>query len=556
MGITLGIKQSHITRSLSKLSSERAGKPVRVLKPQSQSASGLCKSTKHKSPTEDLKDKLSKIIDLDLKTNANKLNETPDSGVFDGSSKIDTENKENIKNKDCIASLSPFMKNCIDSPLVKRDGMSFFETTPSDILLFSFNTDSNESNELLVKKSSNFKTPFSVSSSSQASPDDAYNSGNAKGNDFINNRKVFNNSESIKTPLKKLRYSDSNSCEKNNKRPKKQAYVLEEEDQASRQNLELDVVASMKDDTNTNSKKCNEKKIEKVTLLSENSLDIEKPLLNKEQSSKPGYFIENNQIRKNSYGQKHESCSDVMDVDAQINGEILKDNVKTLEMTESNSLSKLHMDELNNTKSSIRVISETLHDVSMEITKPKVNDSLTIMAEQKSFTGLTAIAKESLQSLDKGNQVEYVAEKEKSDSVTAHRSVLKTDSANRTNDNGSSKVRTHISEEKVSNKVVPAMFNKGPSNNNDYNDLIATGLEMLNKRGFDMNPILRKQPVKATKKFSVNGKLYAQLKCIGKGGSCKVIFFHDLVLTCVLQYLAKSTLFVNYTHSFPTLSKS
>ena len=525
MGITLGIKQSHITRSLSKLSSERAGKPVRVLKPQSQSASGLCKSIKHKSPTEDLKDKLIKVVDLDLKTNANKLNETPDSGVFDGTSRIDTENKENIKNKDCIVSLSPFMKNCIDSPLVKRNGMSFFETTPSDILLFSFNTDSNESNKLLVKKNSNFKTPFSVSSSSQASPDDAYNSGNAKENDFINNRKPLNEPEPMKTPLKKLRYSDSNSSEKNNKRPKQEADVLEEEDQALRQNLELDVLASMKDDENTNSRKSKEETFAKVT--SENNIDIEKLLHDNEQNSKPGYFIENKQIRK-------KSCPNVMDVDTQINGEISKDNnVKTLEMTvtESNSSSKLLMDASNNTKLSVGVTSETLHDMSTEITKAKVNDSLTIITEQQSFTRsvaspkLTVIAKESLESSEKENTVECVAGEEKSDSVTAHRSVLQTDSANRTSNNYSNKVRASIPEEKVSNNIIPEIVSKGQSNNNDYNDLIATGLEILNERGFDMNPILRKQPVKATKKFSVNGKLYAQLKCIGKGGSCKVTIF-------------------------------
>ena len=543
MGITLGIKQLHITRSLSKLSSERAGKPVRVLKPQSQSASGLCKSIKYKSPTEDLKDKLSKVVDLDLKTNANKLNETPDSGVFDGTSKIDAENKENIKNKDCIASLSPFMKNCIDSPLVKRNGMSFFETTPSDLLLFSFNTDSNESSKLMVKKNPNFKTPFNASSSLQASPDDAYNSGNAKETNFINNRKPLNESEPIKTPLKKLRYSDSNSSEKNNKSPKQETYTLEEEDQALRPTLELDVVASMKDGENMNSKKSKGQAFEKETLLSENSIDIEKLLHDNEKGSKPGCFIENNQIRKSSYVQKHEDCPDVMDVDAQINEEMSKDNNgKMLEMTmtESNSSSKLHMDVSNNTKLSIGVTSEKLHDISIEITKSKFNDSLTIMTGKKSFSGstaspkLTAIAKGTLQSSEKENAIECVAEEEKSDSVTAHRSVSKTDSANRTNNNYSDKARGSISEEKVSNNTIPEILGKSQSNNSDYNYLVATGLEMLNERGFDMNPVLRKQPVKATKKFSVNGKLYAQLKCIGKGGSCKVTIFHyDFALTYV-----------------------
>ena len=223
-----------------------------------------------------------------------------------------------------------------------------------------------------------------------------------------------------------------------------------------------------------------------------------------------------------------------MDVDTQINGEVSKDNnLKTLEMTvtESNSSSKLLMDASNNTKLSVGVSSETLHDMSIEITKAKVNDSLTIITEQKSFTGrvaspkLTVIAKESLESSEKENTVECVAGEEKSDSVTAHRSVLQTDSANRTSNNYSNKVSASIPEEKVSNNIIPEIVSKGQSNNNDYNDLIATGLELLNERGFDMNPILRKQPVKATKKFSVNGKLYAQLKCIGKGGSCKVTIF-------------------------------
>lgn len=46
---------------------------------------------------------------------------------------------------------------------------------------------------------------------------------------------------------------------------------------------------------------------------------------------------------------------------------------------------------------------------------------------------------------------------------------------------------------------------------------------MLGEKGFNMDSSLPNVPQdRSSKKFQINGKLYAQVKCIGKGGSCKV----------------------------------
>jgi len=60
-------------------------------------------------------------------------------------------------------------------------------------------------------------------------------------------------------------------------------------------------------------------------------------------------------------------------------------------------------------------------------------------------------------------------------------------------------------------------------NNNalDVNKLLQNGLETLGMNGFNMDHRLDPVPAKS-KCFLINGKSYTQVKCIGKGGFCKV----------------------------------
>ena len=55
----------------------------------------------------------------------------------------------------------------------------------------------------------------------------------------------------------------------------------------------------------------------------------------------------------------------------------------------------------------------------------------------------------------------------------------------------------------------------------DVNKLVQNGLETLGMNGFNIGSQLQTIPQRS-KHFVINGKQYKQIRCIGKGGSCKV----------------------------------
>ncbi|XP_057317492.1 dual specificity protein kinase TTK-like [Hydractinia symbiolongicarpus] len=502
----MGLKLPHVTRSTTKLT-KSLGMPTR-LSGKTHSASSVLKESKVKSPTEELGENFGlilgdKIEEIKDEIKAKKRN---DSGIFVAPASVKAlPDKEN---KSYGPSLSPFM-NGFASPLVKNRTLSFTGSTPG-VFLFDM-IKSNEKDKPIVSRTvtKRFSELFTDTDETfrrgDVTSDDGYMSANTSN--------ISNKTQNL-TAVENSRFSLQADEKKNTLKRSLGVSLLQEKiaiPEPANSGL-----TQLIDDIDLGCKPLEEKD---VGLVVQNETDQAKnnvkPVLplNVQKHRKPLSLLSETPMRKAD----NTNCDLFSSAKKSSGNRIPLSELRTVssKRTEVAVVSSDSKDtpELSNTKSVGKLLAKDIATPGVETKKKKLNRIP--LNEVK----------------DQGLQVKPVSDKSKDINTENNEKLLQTSKKKSISESTSKNTTLKETLPKEKNKEPVALHNLQsmkipenlPSTKKDVDSLLQSGLHMLGQNGFDMNKNLRHIPSETKSKiFMVNGVAYQQIKCIGKGGSCKV----------------------------------
>lgn len=505
---------------------------------KTHSASSVLKESKVKSPTEELGENFGlilgdKIEEIKDEIKAKKRN---DSGIFVAPASV--EALPGKENKSYGPSLSPFM-NGFASPLVKNRTLSFTGSTPG-VFLFDM-IKSNEKDKPIVSRtitkrfSELFTNTDETCRRGDVTSDDGYMSANTSS--------ISNKTQNL-TAVENSRFSlqaDEKSAKKNTLKRSLGVSLLQEKiaiPEPTNSGL-----TQLIDDIDLGCKPLEEKD---VGLVVQNETDLAKnnvkPVLplNVQKHRKPLSLLSETPIRKaDNTCINRNALSSATKIGNAVsrNGDLIysakKSSGNRIPLSELRTVSSKPTEvavvssdskdtpEMSNAKSVGKLLAKDIATPGVETKKKKLNRIP--LSEVK----------------DQGLQVKPVSDKLKDINTENNEKVLQTSEKKSIAQSTSKNTTLKEALPKEKNKEPVALNNiqstKIPENllstKMDVDSLLQSGLHMLGQNGFDMDRNLRHIPSETKSKiFMVNGVSYKQIKCIGKGGSCKVCLLNVFFL--------------------------